>query len=63
MDRISRAIDIIDEIEGRGCDPCLAFHFGPDVHVELLDSSAVLSWPAPGSQATRSGASALPRHG
>lgn len=55
MDRISRAIDIIDEIEGRGCDLCLAFHFGPDVHVELLDSSAVLSWPAPGSQATRSG--------
>jgi hypothetical protein len=47
LDRVSRAIDIIDEIQGGEHDVRLAFHFGPAVHAELRDSSAVLSWPAP----------------
>jgi len=47
LDRVSRAIDIIDEIEGGGHDIRVAFHFGPDVHAELRDSSVVLSWPTP----------------
>jgi hypothetical protein len=47
LDRVSRAIDIIDVVEGGSHDARLAFHLGPDVHAELRDSSAVLSWPAP----------------
>jgi hypothetical protein len=45
LDRASRSIDIVDEIEGDRRDLRLAFHFGPDVYVELNDSGAVLSWP------------------
>jgi Heparinase II/III-like protein/Heparinase II/III N-terminus len=44
LDRASRSIDIIDEIEG-GHDVRLAFHFGPEVHVKLDGSSATLGWP------------------
>ena len=53
LDRASRSIDIVDEIEGGRHDLRLAFHFGPDVQVELGDSVvARLSWPgaaAPGA--------------
>ena len=45
LDRASRSIDIIDEIEGGGHELRLAFHFGPDVQVELDESGAVLGWP------------------
>jgi hypothetical protein len=47
LDRASRSIDIVDEIEGGRHDLRLAFHFGPDVQVELGDSVAQLSWPGP----------------
>jgi hypothetical protein len=46
LDRASRSIDIIDEIEGGSHDVRLAFHLGPDVQCELDESSASLSWPA-----------------
>jgi hypothetical protein len=52
LDRASRSVDIVDEIEGGRHDLRLAFHFGPDVQAELNDSGAVLSWPeaaSPGS--------------
>ena len=45
LDRASRSIDIIDEIDGGSHDIRLAFHFGPEVEVELDGSCAVLSWP------------------
>ena len=45
LDRASRSIDIIDEIEGGGHDVRLAFHLGPEVEVELDGSCATLSWP------------------
>jgi hypothetical protein len=47
LDRASRSIDIIDEIEGS--HPVrLAFHFGPEVQVELDGATAALSWPQDG---------------
>ena len=46
LDRASRCLDIVDEIEGGSYDARLAFHFGPDVQVELENSCAVLRWPA-----------------
>ena len=45
-------IDIVDEIDGGQHEIKLAFHFGPQVEVELSQHSATLSWPAaqaPGS--------------
>ena len=45
LDRASRSIDIVDEIEGGQPGLRLAFHFGPDVRVELTESGAVLDWP------------------
>ena len=45
LDRASRSIDIVDQIEGDHHDLRLAFHFGPDVQVELSESGAVLGWP------------------
>ena len=44
LDRASRSIDIIDEIEGGRREACLAFHFGPEVQVKLQDGCAILSW-------------------
>ena len=44
LDRASRSVDIIDEIEGGSHDIRLAFHFGPEVQVELEESYAMLSW-------------------
>ena len=52
LDRASRSVDIIDVIDGGAHSICLAFHFGPDVQVELNESCAVLNWPtapAPGA--------------
>jgi hypothetical protein len=52
LDRASRSIDIIDVIYGGGYGIRLAFHLGPEVHAELAESCAVLSWPtapAPGA--------------
>ena len=46
LDRASRSIDIIDEIDGGECGIRLAFHLGPDVQAELEESCAVLDWPA-----------------
>ena len=46
LDRASRSIDIIDEIDGGNYDVRLTFHLGPDVQVELKGPCALLSWPA-----------------
>ena len=43
LDRASRSVDIIDEIEGGSHDVRLAFHLGPEVHAELDGSCAVLT--------------------
>ena len=45
LDRASRSIDIIDEIEGGSHDVRVAFHLGPEVQAELTESCAVLNWP------------------
>jgi hypothetical protein len=45
LDRASRSIDIIDQIDGGRHDIRLAFHLGPDVQAELEESCAVLDWP------------------
>jgi Heparinase II/III-like protein/Heparinase II/III N-terminus len=44
LDRGSRSLEIIDAIGG-GHDIRLAFHFGPEVHAELDESSVTLRWP------------------
>ena len=46
LDRASRSIDIVDEIEGGSHDVRLAFHLGPEVQAELDGSCAILRWPA-----------------
>jgi hypothetical protein len=45
LDRASRLIDIVDQIDGSNCDVRLAFHLGPDVLAELDDRCAMLRWP------------------
>ena len=45
LDRASRSIDIVDEIGSGGHDVRLAFHLGPHVEAELIDTYAVLRWP------------------
>ena len=45
LDRASRSIDIIDQIDEGSHNIRLAFHLGPDVHAELEESCAVLDWP------------------
>ena len=52
LDRASRSIDIIDEMEGGSHDVRLAFHLGPEVQVELDGSCASLNWPAADAPAT-----------
>jgi hypothetical protein len=52
LDRASRSIDIIDEIEGGEHELRLAFHLGPEVQVELDESEAVLRWPTASAQGT-----------
>jgi hypothetical protein len=46
LDRASRSIDIVDQINGGSHDLRLAFHFGPEVRVGLKGSWASLDWPA-----------------
>jgi hypothetical protein len=53
LDRASRSIDIIDQIDGGSHDIRLAFHLGPYVQAELEESCAILDWPA---ASTRGGA-------
>ena len=45
LDRASRSIDVIDQIDGGSHDIRLAFHLGPEVQAELEESCAVLDWP------------------
>jgi hypothetical protein len=45
LDRASRIVDIVDQIGGGGHDICSAFHFGPEIQVELGEFCAFLSWP------------------
>jgi hypothetical protein len=45
LDRASRSIDIVDEIDGGGHDVRLAFHLGPHVEAEFNYARAVLGWP------------------
>jgi hypothetical protein len=46
LDRASRSIDIIDEIDGGSHDVRLAFHLGPEVQADLDGSVAMLRWSA-----------------
>jgi hypothetical protein len=46
LDRASRSIDIVDQIERGPHDLRLAFHLGPEVEADLSGSSAALRWPA-----------------
>ncbi len=45
LDRASRLIDIVDQIDGGSYDVRLAFHLGPDVHAELDGVRVLLTWP------------------
>jgi hypothetical protein len=45
LDRASRSVDIIDEINGGSHNIRLAFHLGPEVQTELDGSCAILRWP------------------
>jgi hypothetical protein len=45
LDRASRTVDIVDEIDGGSHDVRLAFHLGPDVRAELDGAHAALCWP------------------
>ncbi len=45
LDRASRSVDIVDEISGGDHDVRLAFHFGPEVEVEVDRGFAILRWP------------------
>jgi hypothetical protein len=45
LDRASRSIDIVDQIDGCSHDIRLAFRLGPDVQAELEELCAVLNWP------------------
>ena len=52
LDRATRTIEIVDEIEGGSHDLRLAFHCGPDIEAELDDACAALRWssgPVPGA--------------
>jgi hypothetical protein len=54
LDRASRSIEIVDEIEASGQGLRLAFHLGPDVRASLAGAVAELTWPsqaAPGATA------------
>jgi Heparinase II/III-like protein/Heparinase II/III N-terminus len=52
LDRASRSIDIIDEIEGGSYDIRLAFHLGPEVEVEFNGTCAILGWPTAATPGT-----------
>ena len=63
LDRASRSIDIIDEIEGGSHDIRLAFHLGPEVQVELDGACAILDWPAARHTEVRRGWNCRPGSG
>ena len=44
LDRTARFIDIVDVVEGGGHHLRLAFHFGPEVWVQLAAADATLTW-------------------
>ncbi len=44
LDRVSRSLEIADEIEGGAYDVRLAFHLGPDIEAELDGPLASLRW-------------------
>ncbi|HEX9623090.1 MAG TPA: alginate lyase family protein [Streptosporangiaceae bacterium] len=44
LDRAARGIDIVDEIDGGQHEIRLAFHFGPEIEVELSRHNAMLTW-------------------
>jgi Heparinase II/III-like protein/Heparinase II/III N-terminus len=46
LDRASRSIDIVDQVDGGSYDIRLAFHLGPSVQAKLEGPCAVLTWPA-----------------
>jgi hypothetical protein len=52
LDRASRSIDIIDQIDGGRYGIRLAFLLGPDVRAKLEESCAVLDWPAASAPGT-----------
>ena len=52
LDRVTRSIDIVDEVSVGSQDVRLAFHLGPNVTADLLGSCAVLRWPGPIGSAT-----------
>jgi hypothetical protein len=58
LDRASRSIDIIDQIDGGSHDIRLAFHLGPQVQVELDGSYANLHWPESSTPSASSASSA-----
>ena len=45
LDRISRCLDIVDEISGGPHDIRLTFHLGPEVEAEMDGEGAFLRWP------------------
>ncbi len=44
LDRTSRTVEVSDQIDGGSHDVRLAFHLGPEVHVELDGTHATLQW-------------------
>jgi hypothetical protein len=52
LDRASRIVDIVDQIDGDSRDICPAFDFGPEILVELDASCAFLSWPSSATPGT-----------
>ena len=59
LDRATRTVEIVDEIDGGSHDLRLAFHLGPDVRTELTGSAAFLCWR--GASAPGRARLALPR--
>ncbi|MGN6679634.1 MAG: alginate lyase family protein [Streptosporangiaceae bacterium] len=52
LDRATRSLDIVDEVDAAGRDIRLAFHLGPEIEVEIDRQYAILRWPegaTPGS--------------
>jgi hypothetical protein len=45
LDRISRSLDLVDEISGGPHDVRLTFHLGPEVEADIDGESAFLRWP------------------
>ena len=52
LDRASRSIDIVDQIDGGSHDIHLALHLGPNVQAKLEECCAVLDWPTASTPAT-----------